>query len=164
MNPMNSLSYIQNVLYKLKLDYGFPIDIYRFTSQVIDTATGAIQQTRIKVEIPLAVIMSEQDSRKFSYSRAFIAENRAFTFGGYFDVGIRVCIVDAQDLPVDFIPQIDDYFVAEEIRYQVSKVGNLMGDYGFLVALKETKGLEALQIIDLAVCSNVQLGQGVRNG
>jgi hypothetical protein len=164
MNPMNSLSYIQNVMYKLKLDYGFPIDLYRFTSEDIATDTGVITRTRVKYEIPLAVIMSEQDSRKFAYSRAFIAENRAFTYGGYFDVGIRMCILDAMDLPVAFVPLVDDYLVAEEIRYQVTHVGNLMGDYGFLMALKETKGLEPFQILTIPVCSKVCLRQGTNNG
>lgn len=161
---MNNLSYIQNVMYKLKIDYGVPIDIYRFTSQTIDPGLGTIQQTRIKVEIPLAVIMSEQDSRKFSYSRAFIAENRAFTFGGYYDVGIRMCIIDALDLPVDFIPQIDDYFVADGQRYQVSKSTSLIDDYGFLIALKETKGLEPFQVINIPVRTKMHLKQGAANG
>lgn len=157
---MNSLSYIRNVLYKLKLDYGFPIDLYRFTGQDVNTATGTITRTRIKVEVDLAVIMSEQDSRKFAYSRAFIAENRAFTFGGYFDVGVRMCILDALDLPEEFVPKIDDYLVAEGIRYQVTHVTNLMGDYGFLMAVKETKGLEPFQILNIPVHSKVCLRQG----
>lgn len=161
---MNSLSFIRNVLYKLKLDYGFPLDIYRFTSQAIDTKTGKKTVTRQKVEVPLAVILAENDARKFAYSRAFIAENRQFTIGGYFDVGTRVCILDAEDLPLDFIPQLDDYFVAEQIRYQVSKVGNLMGDYGFLVAVKETKGLEPLQVLHESITSSVGLKQGAANG
>ncbi len=161
---MNSLSYIRNVLYKLKLDYGFPLDIYRFTSQEVNTKTGVKTVTRQKIEIPLAVILVENDARKFAYSRAFIAENRQFTIGGYFDVGTRVCILDAEDLPVDFIPQLDDYFVAEQIRYQVSKVGNLMGDYGFLVAVKETKGMEPFQVLNETVASCVGIKQGAANG
>lgn len=161
---MNSLSYIRNLMYKLKLDYGFPLDIYRFTGQVIDTKTGEKTVTRLKIEVPLAVILVENDARKFSYSRAFIAENRQFTFGGYFDVGTRVCILDAEDLPVDFVPKNDDYCVAQQIRYQISKVGNLMGDYGFLVAMKETKGTEPLQVLNETVTSCVDLKQGAANG
>lgn len=145
------------------MDYGFPIDLYRFTSEDINTSTGNIFRTRIKIEIPLAVIMSEEDSRKFAYSRAFIAENRAFTYGGYFDVGVRMCILDAIDLPVGFVPLVDDYLVSENIRYQVSKVGNLMGDYGFLMALKETKGLEPFQVLNIPVCSTMCLKQGVNH-
>lgn len=155
-------SFMQNSMYMMKQTLGDSVDIYRFTKQVIDTKTGQITQDKLKIHLDKVLIFGEEDLRKFTYSRAFIAENRQFTVGGFYDVESRICLIDPLDLPDGYLPQMDDYLVSsDQKRYQMTKIG--LGD-SIIVKLKETKGLELQQILDAESCSEIELRTGLSNG
>lgn len=157
MSP-GGASYIKNVLYKLKLDYGTPIDIYRYGSQIIDTRTGEIEKPKIVINLSLAVVLDEGSKRQFVPSL-----DRNFAYGGYFDTAKHVCVIDAADVPVDFTPTIEDYIVHNGARWAISSITELISGYGWLITLKETQGVPPAQLLSESVCTDLEVQQGAHN-
>lgn len=136
------LSFIRQTLYKLKQDYGFPVDIYRVTSTGVDQSTGRRTQTRTKYPVKKAIVLPNALARKFSYDLSFIAANKNFTYGAWYDINTRICIIDSLDIPKGFQFVIDsDYLMFEGSRYEVKSAEPIEHKYGFIVVMKETVGV-----------------------
>ena len=156
MSP-GGASYIKNVLYRLKLDYGTPIDIYRYGSQTVDTRTGEIVKPKTVINIQLAVVLDEGSKRQFVY------RDREFNYGGYFDTDKHACIIDAEDVPCDFIPTMEDYIVHAQKRWAVSSITELISSLGWVIMMKETQGVPPAQLLGESVCDNLDIDQGAHN-
>lgn len=157
MSP-GGASYIKNVLYKLKLDYGTPIDIYRYGSQTVDTRTGEIEHPKTVINIALAVVLDEGSKRQFVPSK-----NTNFDYGGYFDTDKHVCIIDAEDVPCDFTPTLEDYIVHAQKRWAISSITELISSYGWVILMKETQGVPPAQLLGEEICDNLDIDQGAHN-
>lgn len=150
---MNAASFIKNVLYKLKLDYGTPIDIYRYGSQIVDTRTGIIEKPKTVIKISLAVVLDNTTKRQFK-------PTTQFGYGGYYDTDKHVCILDAEDVPFDFKPAMEDYIVHNNTRWTISSISELISSYGWLIMMKDTKGVPPAQLLTETVCTDLDIDQG----
>ncbi len=150
-------TYIKNVLYRLKLDYGTPIDIYRYGSQTVDTRTGVIEKPKTVINISLAVVLDQGSKRQFVF------DGTQFKYGGYFDTDKHVCIIDVEDVPVDFTPTMEDYIVHDGKRWAISSITELISEYGWVLMMKETQGVPPAQLLGESVCDNLELDQGTHN-
>lgn len=151
-------SFVKNVLYKLKLDYGTPVDIYRYESQTIDTRTGKIEKPKTVISVALAIVLDNSTKRQFN-----LTMNRKFDYGGHHDTDKHVCIIDAEDLPVDFKPSMEDFIVHNGTRWTISSISELISSYGWQIVMKDTKGVPPTQLLSEAVCTNLDIDQGVHN-
>lgn len=125
MSP-GGAAYIKNVLYKLKLDYGTPIDIYRYGSQTVDTRTGEIVKPKTVTNVSLAVVLDQGSKRQFTPSL-----DRNFAYGGYYDTDKHICIIDAED--IDFTPTMEDYIVHNGTRWAITNITELISAYGWII-------------------------------
>jgi thioester reductase-like protein len=151
-------SYIKNVLYKLKLDYGTPIDIYRYGSQTVDTRTGKIEKPKTVIKLSLAVVLDNGSKREFVPSK-----NADFNYGGYFDTDKHVCIIDAEDVPFNFVPTMEDYIVHNNTRWAISSITELISAYGWVIMMKDTQGVPPAQLLSDSVCTDLDIDQGAHN-
>jgi len=150
-------SYIKNVLYKLKLDYGTPIDIYRYGSQTVDTRTGEVEKPKTVLNVPLAVVLDEGSKRRF------VSSGNQFNYGGQFDTAKHVCILDAEDVPVDFTPTMEDYIVHNGTRWAISSVTELISSFGWILTMTDTQGVPPAQLLSDSVCTELDIDQGAHN-
>lgn len=157
MSP-GGAAYIKNVLYKLKLDYGTPIDIYRYGSQTVDTRIGEIVKSKTVINLSLAIVLDNGSKRQF-----IDPKNRKFAYGGYFDTDKHVCIIDAEDVPIDFTPTMEDYIVHNSTRWAISSITELISAYGWIIMMKDTQGVPPAQLLGESVCTDLDIDQGAHN-
>lgn len=159
---MNQLSFVKQVLYKLKRAYGYPVTLYRLGAQEINVESGAITTVKTKHRIAKAVILPSALARKFSYDLSYIAANKNFSYGGFYDVGSRLIVIDGKDLPRGFELQQDDYLVHDKKAYQLTGVEALVEHLGYLVTGKEQEGMPAFEVLDESVQSTLTPAQGAQ--
>ena len=153
------LIFIKRVLYKLKRSYGLPVQYYVVTESVTNPATGDKTTTYSKVDITRAIVLRAREYRSFVYDLAYISANKDFTTGGFFDPEDRQVIIEASDVAVDFEPNIDDFIIFQNCRYDVKEVLHFEDNYGWALTAKKIRGAPIIRIEDNT--SVLNLGQGV---
>jgi len=105
---VSTLNYreLKKLLYRLKRIWGQPISVRRPLTNTHNVETGAISRTYTTYSIDRAIIMPISEARKFKYSLSYVAGNKNFTYGGFYDQQSRFLILDKAD--VDIIPNADD--------------------------------------------------------
>jgi hypothetical protein len=133
-------------LYRLKRDYGSPLDIYKCLNAETDTQTGARVITVQVAHIPLAVCLPTTQRRKEAL--------RGKKEGAY-DVCVREFIVPRADAGDLTTLTDDDWVVAGGRRFQVAAVE----DYGvigaWLITGRELVGEVPQQIVEIKAESAV---------
>lgn len=110
------------VIYPLKRRYGIPATIYRLDSTINNVETGGQKKFYTRVPIARVIPLPENTVRKFIYDLSFIAANKNFTYGGFFDWKQRVILIDGKDLPTSFEPDPNDHFEIEGKRHSIKKL------------------------------------------
>jgi len=94
----NNLRENKKILYRLQRQFGVPV-VFRFPTQNdYDVTTGAITRAYTEVKVRRTIVLPTRATRDFVYDLAYIASNKNFTEGGYFDKTTRNMIVLKKDL------------------------------------------------------------------
>ncbi len=111
----------KDVLYSLKRKYGTPARIRRLKTVANDIETGVQDKVYDIIDIKRAILMPEEMIRKFLYDLSFIAANKNFTYGGFFDNVSRIILIDGKDLKVELTP--NDHIEIDKIRESIKAIG-----------------------------------------
>ncbi len=98
MRKQNLLRQITQIIYRLKRNYGDRVVIVQVGVTTNNLKTGKATQKTIMIEVNRAAILPANQKRDFDYDLSFIAANKNFTYGGFFDKIDMVIIVDNFDL------------------------------------------------------------------
>lgn len=150
--------FIRKLLYTLKKNFGFPITFYTITGETLDYETGKKTPTTIYKEVKKVIVLPGDLQRKFEYDLTFVAANRNFTYGGFYDTATRRIIVDAQDLD-DFKIEMGSYYIWDEKRWEVARVFDLEYKTAYLIIGKLVEGTTRYMIKDINIESTLQLTQ-----
>ncbi len=155
---MPNLYFIKRTLYILKRQYGVPLALYRRTMSETDLATGKKTVTKVKYPVKRAVLCSTPSvQRQFEYHLSYLAANKNFAYGALFDTQNITFLIDAQDLPRGFVPNLDDFAIYNHKRYNISKMELLDHRLAYYLSLKLLVGSEINEEIDVRVTSGLQL-------
>lgn len=146
MTPINRD--IVSTIYQLKRDYGFQLWIYRRT-QTLEVETGNQSYSVVRQEVKRAIQLPTDWKRKFAYDLSFVAANKNFTYGGFFDVNVRDVLIDASDLPKGFEITPDDEVMSKTERYHIVSVSRIEETRIWMLQIKQTAGEKPFRIIDL---------------
>jgi hypothetical protein len=113
--------FLANTIYSLKRRYGSSLTYRSFVSKTRDLDTGAIAQVCFSINIRLALIFPEKMARQFIYDLAYVAANKNFTYGGFFDSKTQLIALDYIDLGL-VEPKVDDHVILGNERFEVKKV------------------------------------------
>lgn len=152
---------VSKVLYSLKRKYLARVIIHRRLSETVDLSTGVKTPVIQDWEIERAILLPNDLSRKFVYDLTFIASNKNFTYGGTFDTGERRLILDANEVPVGFIPNRDDYIVYLSDRYEISDIGTFGENKGWILKIKTLTGAPVEAVHSHHVRSTLHLNSEV---
>lgn len=83
-------------------DYGVPVSWISLNSSERDLDTGEITKDETTTNIKKAVLMPETLARKFSYDLSYIAANKNFVYGGFYDRGEGALIFLTAQLPENY--------------------------------------------------------------
>jgi len=133
----------RKLIYQLKRREGFAIRVIKAGDTVIDDCTGVITRNYQISNVRYAMILDKDTIRSFVYDLAFIASNRNFTSGGYFDKNTTVFYIDRRDL--DFPLSEDDMNTSTYIEveknshtYLCKKLQNYEDDSAYIVEAVRT--------------------------
>lgn len=145
----------QNVLrqnklavYRLKRNYGLAARLYRpqTDSYAFDVETGRQVRQWDYHDVARVIRLPAVIARKFVYDLSFIAANKNFTCGGFFDVDAVIFIVDRKDLKIKgttnifTLDQNSHIEVESKLRYQVSKSIEVEELAAYIVSTKAVTG------------------------
>ncbi|KKM81507.1 hypothetical protein LCGC14_1329110 [marine sediment metagenome] len=151
---------VRKAFYRLKRDYGFPIRLYKITNVTLDLEAGTkTRRVRYK-SIPRAVFVTAKLYRSFVYDLSYIAVNKNFVSGGFFDPEDRVILIDWQDTR-DFIIKIDDYIVYDNKHYLITGVRTFENDAGYLVKVRGVAGSELIDVALFEISNAIEITQTV---
>lgn len=113
-----------------------------------------------EIVIPLrkAIVFPGRLIRDFVYDLAYIAANKNFTSGAYFDHEELWLLLDHRDLG-GLSPQVEDYIIKDNYRYDIKEVNNYEEFAAYLCKIKKIKG--GPRIIHKLVASEFVFGQTV---
>ena len=137
----NVLRQVKLIIYRLKRNFGVSIQLVRLSDITNNIRTGAMSQTKQTISIVRAIMTATRQLRDFVYDLAYIAANKNFTQGGYFDASDWTAIIDAKDLPRDFVPTLDDYIIYDGKKYNFKEVHPVAKKYAWLIILKQVEAI-----------------------
>lgn len=134
MGNQNNL--IRTSLYTLTREYGEMILIKRHKSASTDYTNGTKVIEELVITVRYAVRLPEQNSA-FKIADFII---RKYSLPTVPDKRVRQFIVDSRQLPVGFVPQLEDVIIMGTAQYRTAKVEKLEADLGFLLTGEEING------------------------
>lgn len=135
---MNTLRQIKKIIYRLKRSHGV-IVLFQNRTITPNRITGVVVANDVDKTVKRVIITPESFERSFVYDTAFLASNRNFTQGGYFDAGTRVLIVDNKDLGT-FVIDNDTHYVINGKYYDTVEILETAENLAQIIKIKHIKG------------------------
>ena len=151
--------FIQRTLYSLKRQYGGRVDVYKLGSTDTDYETGGKTYTRSMTMVPKCIVLPVKIQREAVQSISVISSNKTFVYGGTYDAGSRMFIIDARDLPSDYEIVNDDWLVYDDRRYDIKDITEFEQHTGWIITGREVKGVRPEQILNMRVASAITIVQ-----
>lgn len=153
---MNNVHFLRDTLYRLKLDYGFPVTLIKTIHEETNSETGLRSVQREIVNIRKAIDLPAETARKFWYDMAFIKANTNFTYGAEVDVLSKQIVIDSRDLQGRKITE-RDFIIYDHTRYSIKKIYDLEHKLGYLLSLQAAEGALPYAPISLFVQQTLQI-------
>lgn len=135
--------FLRHLVYDLKRDYGFPIVIVKTQSMTVDLESGVKRATSAYRVVNRAIFLPARAFRSFVYNLTFVATNKNFMAGAFFDPTDRTLFLDARDID-DFEISVDDRIIYNNEEYIVTEIHDFIAQTLFGIKMRFTKG----QILD----------------
>jgi len=137
---------VRKELYALARRWGSKAVLVTQDEGTFDEKTGANVATIARQNLDFLVTWERMDLEKFAYDLAFVAANKNFTYGGFYEVGDRFAIITYLDGEIDL--DHHDFIIYEGVRYNVHKKLQIDNGLGWMLHLRETKGQLPGQVIE----------------
>jgi len=129
--------FLRQLVYDLKRDYGFQILIVKTLSVDVDLINGTKRPTFSYHSIKRAIFLPARNFRSFVYDLTYVASNKNFMTGSFFDPTDRVIFLDVRD--IDEIA-IDDRVIYNNEEYIVVEIQDFIEETIFGVKMRHVVG------------------------
>lgn len=131
--------FLRHLIYDLKRDYGFSIIIIKTLSVVTDLEEGTKRPTLSYRHVKRAIFLPARAFRSFVYDLSYVASNKNFTTGGFFDPIDRTIFLDARDI-VDFEIAVDDRVIYNNEEYIVTDKRDFIAQTLYGIKMRHVTG------------------------
>ena len=131
---MNRLRQTRNLISKMKRNFGSGVVFRRYTINEQNVTTGKIDKVSVDTNIRRAIVLPIREIRKFIYDISYLAANKNFTYGGFFDVNDRVIIIDKKDLLLT--PTLNDHVIVDGLLYKLKTFTTTEGYAGYVLVVE----------------------------
>lgn len=115
------LRHINNAVYMLKHRYPTPVVLLTVDTSEVDARTGTQSIVKSWHYVRKAVVLTIEMKQKFIYDLAYVAANKNFTMGLWFDEHARQVIIDQKDIgTLKIKPQM--YCLIDNELYRINAV------------------------------------------
>jgi len=122
----------KKILYRLKRNFGMKITITIPTQNDFDVTTGQVTRAFTTIDIRRGVVLPEKTTRDFAYDLSYIASNKNFTYGGFFDKSKRKIILDNKDLKGN-VPSLNWQCAFQGKNYTVENFTETENNAGYIL-------------------------------
>lgn len=139
---MSKVRFLRSTIYKLKRRFGTNAIFKRISDKEdTDYTTGVIPDHYVdEKKVRNVILLPFALTRNFSYDLSYIAANKNFTYGGFYDTDTSTIICDKRDLKCMIIDP-DTWVEIDCVRYQVKKVlASYFDNTILIIQITETKG------------------------
>ena len=153
---MSTVSYTMNrfirkTLYSLKRAYGSTVDIYKLSSATTNYKTGVKTIGKSMTRVERCIVLPVKVQRETMQGISQISAGKKFMYGGTFDAGTRLFIVDARDMATDYEFNMDDWLVYNARKYEIKDLSEFEQNAAWVITGKEVLGVVPEQIIKISV-------------
>jgi len=113
---------MRRILYRLKRQYGYRMWLYKVETDSNNVQTGEITRTYEVYEIRKGIVLPKRLTRKFAYDLTYLAANKNFQYGAYYDLGIRDIIIETKDLPNNLQPDLRWHIIFDHKRFELREI------------------------------------------
>ena len=92
---------VRTILYRLRRQFRSEIKIKETVVQSPNFQTGVVTKKVKSYTLRNQIALPQRNKQTFVYDLAYIASNKNFTQGGFFDKNIRTFIIDKTILPFE---------------------------------------------------------------
>lgn len=136
---------MRQLLYPIKRRRGEPVQIHQIDDNEVDLTTGAITKSYLTYRIKKAIVLPVNTDRSFVYDLAFIAANKNFTGGGFFDKLMTQIVIDMRELPTGIVISLNDYCSIKGTSYKIAK-STIVEDAFYILSLQTISTFESLEV------------------
>ena len=115
---------LRRAIYALKREHGQAITLCRTVNNDTNFTTGRNSEDLVRINIRRAIFLPARAFRDFAYDLSFIAANKNFTYGGFFDKKLRRVLVDRRDIvreAADWPVDQNMHVVHKGLRWEVKE-------------------------------------------
>lgn len=142
---------IRQTMYMLKRYYGNgPVSIYQQTSSSVDLDSGVKTVVKDVTVLERVIILPVKMKREVLQSISQISADKSFVYGGFFDSGTRMFIIDRRDAR-ELVMKKDNWLVYRGRRYEIVSIQDFEFDTAYVVIAKEQLGEVPEQIFPRGV-------------
>lgn len=153
--------FIRRTLYSLKRQYGSRIDVYQLNDADTDYQTGEKTVNKTVYIVRKCIVLPVKIAREVVQSITQISANKMFVYGGSYDAGTRLFIIDARDMPNNHEFANDDWLVYNGRRYDIKSIEEFEQHTAWSIIAKEVKGVRAEQVFFAHITDKLNLDQDV---
>lgn len=136
----NQSRFMKRVVYKLRQSYGVNVDYYRVHSVNTDYTLGVSSNNIEKFTIKKVIRLPSKFVRLFQDDRTHTPSDRNFSAGVWFDKKQRVFLLDSKMIPKGLTPEIDDYLITDNERWDVKAIEILENNIGYMLTTEAVEG------------------------
>ena len=139
---MSKHRFLRSTIYKLKRRFGESVTFVRVAQKgTTDYTTGVVGENyEERHSVRNVIFLPYALARNFSYDLSYIAANKNFTYGGFYDTETSTIICDKRDLKC-FQLDIDAWVEVNCRRHTIKKITESYADNSILIIqIVETKG------------------------
>lgn len=118
---MTGLNHVKDTILRLTARKGVPLWFYSVVGNDFNPATGQADRQYTVIQIKKVLALPIDLSRNFDYDLSFIAANKNFTFGAYFDKGAFVCVIEYKKMQ-GIVPTLNDFAIIGQDQFEVKRV------------------------------------------
>lgn len=155
---MSKLVFVSRVINRLRIRYGVPMDYYYPTTNIFDVASGGVSRTYSVLNMKKVLILPTSLQRDFDYDIAFLAANKNFTFGAFFDKDNVVVLIKYADL-LGHIPKLEDHVIYLNKKWQVKKAQEYADLKCYILEIIALKGESFSQIFNRSGYTTLEVTQ-----
>ena len=139
---MNNLRQISVILYRLKRDFGSPIQLRNPNTSSVNRETGVVDLSYDSISIPRAIVLPAKAVPSFVYDLSYLTANKNFSYGGFFGSHTRTIIVDGKDLVDDFLIKEKTEAIFEESVHILKDFNPTVTNKSYLLTVTTLSSLE----------------------
>jgi hypothetical protein len=145
MTNYNLNRFIRRCIYTLKKEYGVSIVLYKLLTASTNRDTGVKTETHTSHPITRAVVLPLKEVPEVIKNISVLSANKRFAFGGYFDTGTRMFLIDRKDVPGIDDLTVHDWIIYKDKRYDIKSLEELEDNTSWIVIGHAQEGVVPVQ-------------------